>query len=182
MILDPNGMPILQPTVDNAETATFNDAFAAIGNTRQIKTYKWADNAARTAQTGMTAGDEGYQTDTDTTYIYSGSVWRAVLEDTGWVAMSLNSGWTVSGTAAAIRRINGVVYTRGRVDRASTADANIFTIPVGFRVEELFNFWIEGNTSLTRMYFPVDNSGFGPVATTLGNNFHLAAVPTYPVG
>ena len=32
MILDPNGMPILQPTVDNAETATFNDAFAAIGN------------------------------------------------------------------------------------------------------------------------------------------------------
>ena len=32
MILDPNGMPILQPTVDNAETATFNTAFAAIGS------------------------------------------------------------------------------------------------------------------------------------------------------
>ena len=31
MILDPNGMPILQPTIDNAETATFNDAFAAVG-------------------------------------------------------------------------------------------------------------------------------------------------------
>ena len=75
MILDPNGMPILQPTVDNAETATFNDAFAAIGNTRQIKTYKWADNAARTAQTGMVAGDEGYQTDTDTAYRYDGTAW-----------------------------------------------------------------------------------------------------------
>ena len=77
MILDPNGMPILQPTVDNAETATFNDAFAAIGNTRQIKTYKWADNAARTAQTGMTAGDLGYQTDTGVQYYYSGSGWVA---------------------------------------------------------------------------------------------------------
>ena len=32
MILDPNGMPILQPAIDNAETATFNTAFAAIGN------------------------------------------------------------------------------------------------------------------------------------------------------
>ena len=83
MILDPNGMPILQPTVDNAETATFNDAFAAIGNAvvavenvRQIQTYKWADNAARTAQTGMVAGDEGYQTDTDTYYTYDGAAWN----------------------------------------------------------------------------------------------------------
>ena len=31
MILDANGMPILQPLVDNANTATFNAAFAAIG-------------------------------------------------------------------------------------------------------------------------------------------------------
>ena len=31
MILDPNGIPILQPAIDNAETATFNTAFAAIG-------------------------------------------------------------------------------------------------------------------------------------------------------
>ena len=83
MILDPNGMPILQPTVDNAETATFNDAFAAVGNAvvavenvRQIQTYKWADNAARTAQTGMVAGDEGYQTDTDTAYRYDGAAWN----------------------------------------------------------------------------------------------------------
>ena len=74
-------MPILQPTVDNAETATFNDAFAAIGNTRQIKTYKWADNAARTAQTGMVAGDEGYQTDTDTAYRYDGTAWNESVSE-----------------------------------------------------------------------------------------------------
>lgn len=31
MILDANGMPVLQPLVDDASTATFNTAFAAIG-------------------------------------------------------------------------------------------------------------------------------------------------------
>ena len=96
MILDPNGMPILQPTVDNAETATFNDAFAAIGNTRQIKTYKWADNAARTAQTGMGAGDEGYQTDTDTYYTYDGAAWVATQTTTSGT-ITPASGITIAG-------------------------------------------------------------------------------------
>jgi len=89
MILDPNGMPILQPAVDNAETATFNTAFAAVGTafsgftgTREIQTFVWADNAARTAQTGMTAGDEGYQTDTDTGYRYDGAAWNEVVSET----------------------------------------------------------------------------------------------------
>ena len=88
MILDANGMPILQPAVDNAETATFNTAFAAVGTafsgftgTRQIQSFLWADNAARTAQTGMVAGDEGYQTDTDTAYRYDGTAWNEVVSE-----------------------------------------------------------------------------------------------------
>lgn len=43
---------------------------------RQLHTYRWADAAARTAQAGMSAGDRGYQTDTATEYIYTGSAWR----------------------------------------------------------------------------------------------------------
>lgn len=39
MILDGNGMPVLQPLVDNASTATFNTAFAAIG-TKTSANYK----------------------------------------------------------------------------------------------------------------------------------------------
>ena len=54
MILDPNGMPILQPTVDNAETATFNDAFAAIGNALAEVTP--AGNVSATARTSAPAG------------------------------------------------------------------------------------------------------------------------------
>ena len=54
MILDPNGMPILQPTIDNAETATFNDAFAAIGNALAEVTP--AGNVSATARTSAPAG------------------------------------------------------------------------------------------------------------------------------
>lgn len=42
---------------------------------RRQKTYSWANAAARTAQTGMAANDNGYQVDTDTKYRYSGSAW-----------------------------------------------------------------------------------------------------------
>ena len=129
MILDPNGMPILQPTVDNAETATFNDAFAAIGNTRQIKTYKWADNAARTAQTGMVAGDEGYQTDTGTLYTYDGTSWEILVGDTGWITPTVLNSW-IQNDPVKYRRLNGVVYIVGRVTGGS---GTIFNLPVGFR-------------------------------------------------
>ena len=122
MILDPNGMPILQPTVDNAETATFNDAFAAIGNAvvavenavvavenvRQIQTYKWADNAARTAQTGMGAGDEGYQTDTDTYYIYDGTSWKGIPTPTNVVG-TVDLVGDITATSATITRVGNVV-------------------------------------------------------------------------
>ena len=187
MILDPNGMPILQPTIDNAETATFNDAFAAIGNAvvavenavaavenvRQIQTYKWADNAARTAQTGMTAGDEGYQTDTDTTYIYSGSVWRAVLEDTGWIALILLNSWVNFGGGvyadAQYRRLNGITYLQGVIKDGSTSRAtSVGEIPVGFR-------------PLKQQMFPVastaDNSNIE--ATTDGNLLLVTTATSY---
>ena len=85
MILDPNGMPILQPAIDNAETATFNTAFAAIGNLRAIKTYKWANATARGLQIGMSAGDMGYQTDNKVYYAYTGAAWESIRDDTGWV-------------------------------------------------------------------------------------------------
>ena len=117
MILDANGMPILQPAVDNAETATFNTAFAAVGTafsgftgTRQIQTFVWADNAARTAQTGMGAGDEGYQTDTDTAYRYDGAAWNeqsssglalvTPTDPSAGVTVSAGGGVSFSGVSA----------------------------------------------------------------------------------
>ena len=145
MILDPNGMPILQPAVDNAETATFNTAFAAVGTafsgftgTRQIQTFVWADNAARTAQTGMTAGDEGYQRDTKVAYRYDGAAWDEVYntEDSGWVSPTISDGTPISGNLFAYRRIIAggvaVVYLRGRIN-SLTNGVVMFTLPAGYR-------------------------------------------------
>jgi len=127
MILDPNGMPILQPTVDNAETATFNDAFAAIGNTRQIKTYKWADNAARTAQTGMAAGDEGYQTDTDTAYRYDGTAWNESVSESHLQLDTTNSVAKMV-TQHGMGKITGVATSS--IDETVTFPVAFASVPV----------------------------------------------------
>lgn len=43
---------------------------------RQRFSYVWANDAARTAQTGMTEGSTAYQIDTKTEYQYENGVWR----------------------------------------------------------------------------------------------------------
>ena len=144
MILDPNGMPILQPTVDNAETATFNDAFAAIGNTRQIQTYKWADNAARTAQTGMGAGDEGYQTDTDTAYRYDGTGWRPLVKEPPWISWATpptNITVGTGGGASLLQRYKVIAgrylfqykYVLGSSGASITGSAPVIHLPFAIR-------------------------------------------------
>lgn len=63
--------------ISAAQATSVQDAFNdKINNTRQKQTYRWANSAARTAQTGMQAGDVGYQVDTAMDYIYTGSAWR----------------------------------------------------------------------------------------------------------
>ena len=44
--------------------ASIQTAFTNRFASKQANTYVWANAAARTAQTGMTIGDIGYQTDT----------------------------------------------------------------------------------------------------------------------
>lgn len=67
-----------------------------VNDTRQRQTYRWADATARTAQAGMQAGDEGYQVDTATDYIYTGSTWRV---NTG--GLVLISKQTLAASASA---------------------------------------------------------------------------------
>lgn len=42
---------------------------------RQVQTFRWADSAARTAQTGMNIGDRGWQIDTGVEYQYTAAGW-----------------------------------------------------------------------------------------------------------
>lgn len=53
-------------------------------------------------------------------HMFDGTGWVRIVADTGWVNLTLINGWTnVTGTAQ-YRRINGVVYLRGRLTGGST--------------------------------------------------------------
>lgn len=66
----------IDDALDTIDTDLGNN-FTAFAATRQIQTYRWANAAARTAQTGMSAGDMGVQLDTMVSYRYS-TAWRYV--------------------------------------------------------------------------------------------------------
>lgn len=107
MITDANGMPVLQPLVDDASTATFNAAFAQIGTViagisggQALKTYKWADQTQQNAESGMTEGSIGYRTDTDIYYTYTGSAWTYLISRAIPVPVTLASGVTAASATA----------------------------------------------------------------------------------
>lgn len=57
-------------------------------------------------------------------------------EDTGWVAPTLNSGWSNYGSGylgAGYRRKGGLVHLRGLVKRSSIDSLTPFTLPAGYR-------------------------------------------------
>jgi hypothetical protein len=122
----------------------------AITDNRQIQTFRWANAAARAAQTGMVAGDMGYQVDTGIQYQYTGSAWLATPEDTGWIAPTLGTGWSISaGNTIGYRRRAGVVYMRGRAT-STGATITAFTLPAGFRPSNADNLFTVDAAGPTR--------------------------------
>lgn len=115
--------------IDTAYTVALaeavQDALDSVRTTRAVQNFRWANAAARTAQTGMVAGDRGYQVDTATDYIYSGSAWRV---DTGGLIL-VGSG---SFSAVASRTVNTVFSSAfsdylivTRFDTSASADATL---------------------------------------------------------
>lgn len=117
------------PVSVNDPITPIQNIFNRIENERQLFTYRWANAAARTGQTGMVSGAIGYQVDTGVYWMYTGTAWTQLLGDTGWVNAVLTGGWTAQ-KVVQYRRLNNVVYIRGRVTGGSGA---IFNLPVGFR-------------------------------------------------
>lgn len=98
--------PMSAEDISAAEATSVQAAFTnKITNKRQIQTFVWANTAARTAQTGMIAGDFGYQTDTGVTYRYSGTVWLASYSS-GLVPIVPTS---VAGTGVSYSTTTGLV-------------------------------------------------------------------------
>lgn len=121
------------------DLSTMQGSVQAALSSRAIRTYKWADTAARNAQTGMTEGDIGYQLDNDIYYSYTGGSWS--LLSTGQVeasGISYAAGWTSASDGFGIYRHDGRLYFEGSLTRTAAGSLTgsmqtAVTFPTGFR-------------------------------------------------
>lgn len=91
--------PMSAEAISAAEATSVNDVIQElIVNNRQLQDYLWPDAAARSAQTGMQDGDEGYQVDTKISYRYYDGAWRVWSTLTSfsftptWVNLTVGNG------------------------------------------------------------------------------------------
>jgi hypothetical protein len=85
--------PLSLETLSQNTANTIQDAL----NKRQQRSYRWDDSIARGNQTGMQAGDRGYQIDNKTNWQYTGSAWERIIKVT-------------SGTTAPANPVDGDVW------------------------------------------------------------------------
>jgi hypothetical protein len=94
-----------------------------------------------------------YETDTTNSYTSDGANWINPNEDTGYVALTSTSGWSLSVDTA--RRVNGIVEIRLEVIRTGAALApntveTIATLPAGFAPSRFMHWtgFVSGDTAL----------------------------------
>lgn len=75
----------------SASAAMMGSVEAAIKGT-ELNTYRWGSSTERDAETGMTTGDLGVQTDSNTLWVYTGLTWvrQSVLSQAAVFAGSTN--------------------------------------------------------------------------------------------
>lgn len=105
--------PVQDPL--NAQSVALNTALNTLVSQREIQTYKWANDAERNAQTGMTVGDCGDSLDRGWQYRYTSS---------GWVVVS------GAGLTATTVRATTDSYSAG-ADVSLNFDASIANAPAG---------------------------------------------------
>ena len=66
----------------------------------------------------------------------------ATAYDTGWVTLTLESGWTAGGQTPQVRRVGKLIIFRGHIvnSTATTTLTRAFVIPQGFRPPASLNF------------------------------------------
>lgn len=90
-----------------------DDAFVAQTALRAGYDYRWANAAARTAQAGMVIDSRGYQIDTNITYRYNGSAWKAWESD--WISYTPTLTNVAIGTGGSPANVATYRYEQGRV-------------------------------------------------------------------
>lgn len=99
--------PAALETESALQATSIENALNTIVASRAINTYKWANTAARNAQTGMSQGDTGDQLDNNTMWRYSGTTWLQV-GPAGLVPIVPTA---VSGTGVSVSTTGRVTFT-----------------------------------------------------------------------
>lgn len=99
--------------------------------------------------------------------------------DTGWITPSLLNSWvSVGGQTIQYRRLNGIVYLRGRASGGTTA--TIFTLPEGFRPTQSFVVAVGDGTATSLGVTRVVVNDTGTVTGVNGTLPNLPNVPPFP--
>lgn len=117
------------------ESQAQGDSIQAAFNKRQRYDFVWANDAARTAQTGMVEGSRGYQIDTRIEWVYLSSAWKvwdAINQSftPAWSNFSPGAGATVNARYAITGRFAQVFVSLTLASGFSMGDAHL-TFPTG---------------------------------------------------
>lgn len=157
----------------NTTTQTYQMT-AARGGVVPFRT-KAAVDAWTTAEYGQLA----YDTAGNSLYVWNGTTWQGRIEDTGWVTVTpfLNS-WVANGSyPVTVRRVNGVIYWRGRLQGGSAGPA--VNIPAGFSpANDMLFSGVDGGSATARAWIFVRS--LGQIQLTTGQAPQLDGV-CYPV-
>ena len=99
---------------------------------RQGYNYKWQNTSARNQQTGMRAGDTGYQIDNKTTYSYDGANWQTQEKSVSTWPQGPSlpaNGSAVNAPPAGTILIRRIQYVSGLTNGAGTLGRISFAEP-----------------------------------------------------
>lgn len=137
-----------------------NDNAALITSQRQVYTFRWADTTARNAQTGMRAGDTGFQVSTTLgvgiVFYYTGSTW--IPWDCPFTSytptltnFTIGTGGVAANTAE-FKYSSGKVHVKGRAfigtSGASVGSGVSLTLPVNAAAVPFTNILYPGFVTL----------------------------------
>lgn len=97
----------------NLLAASTSDQFTIDRANHGVKFYRWASSSGRTGQTGMQAGDFGFQADTGVVYRYSGSAWKGWASD--WITYTPTLSNFAVGTGGSALSSWKYRYEGGRI-------------------------------------------------------------------
>ena len=115
-------------------------------------------------------------------YRWNGSAWKVFLEDTAWATLAVTSPVAhESGNPLQYRRLNGVVFFRGRANASEVSP--IGTLPPGFRPDGQSgepNIFIGDSGYYARLNIPTSTGTItptSPISNALSLPFTFIAAP-----